>query len=92
VPPPVRLPDEELDRVAKRVLEMVPTPQPAAEPTASPAGREPESEEVDRIARRVLELAGPMLEKIAWEVLPDLAEMLVRKRIGEIEAAAESEN
>lgn len=45
--------------------------------------------DVDRIARKVLELATPILERVAWEVIPDMAEMLVRQRIAELEAAAE---
>ncbi len=48
-------------------------------------------EDVERIAQRVLELATPLLERIAWEVIPDMAEMLVRKRIRELEEAAEQE-
>jgi len=40
----------------------------------------------------VLELATPLLEQVAWEVLPDVAETLVRARIAELEAAAETEN
>jgi hypothetical protein len=48
--------------------------------------------DVERIARRVLELATPLLEQIAWEVLPDVAEALVRARIAELESAAESES
>jgi hypothetical protein len=66
-------------------------PEPAAAP--SPAASESLSDEqVDRIARRVVELAAPQLERIAWEVIPDVAEMLVRKRIQELEGAAEEEN
>jgi len=48
-------------------------------------------EEIERIAHKVLERATPLLERIAWEVIPDMAEMLVRKRIRELEAAAELE-
>ena len=48
-------------------------------------------EEIDRIARKVLELATPLIERIAWEVTPDMAEMLVRKRIRELEEAAADE-
>lgn len=54
--------------------------------------RELTDEDVDRIARRVLELAQPMLERISWEVIPDMAEMLVHQRIRELEAAVEEEN
>jgi CheY-like chemotaxis protein len=49
-------------------------------------------DQVDRIARRVLELADPLIERIAWEVIPDMAEMLVRQRIRELEEAAEEES
>jgi CheY-like chemotaxis protein len=63
-----------------------PAPQPPA------AGRELSHDEVDRIARRVLELAEPLIERIAWEVIPDMAEMLVRQRIRELEEAAEEES
>lgn len=45
-------------------------------------------DEIDRIARRVVELATPVIERIAWEVTPDMAEMLVRQRIRELEEAA----
>jgi len=45
-------------------------------------------EDVDRIARRVLELAGDRIEHIAWDVIPDMAELVVRERVQEIEATA----
>lgn len=63
----------------------------AAGEAVLPAARELTDEDIDRIARRVLELAQPMLERIAWEVIPDMAEMLVHRRIQELEAAAEQE-
>ena len=82
------IPDEMVERIAIRAVELMP---PA--PTAAPAAPAPlTDEQVDRIAKRVVELAAPQLERIAWEVIPDMAEMLVRKRIQEIEAAAEEEN
>ena len=56
------------------------------------AGRDLSQDEVDRIARRVLELAEPLIERIAWEVIPDMAEMMVRQRIRELEEAAEEES
>ncbi len=46
-------------------------------------------DEIERIAHKVLEQAAPLLERIAWEVIPDMAEMLVRRRIRELEEAAE---
>ena len=48
-------------------------------------------EDVDRIARKLLELAGDRIEQIAWEVVPDMAELVVRERIREIEAEMERE-
>ena len=92
MPPPVAPPtaaelltDEHVERVAQRAAALVPPP-PAAAPS------EPLSDEqIERIARRVVELAAPQLERIAWEVIPDMAELLVRKRIAELEKAAEEE-
>ncbi len=49
-------------------------------------------EDVDRIARRVLELAVDRVEQVAWEVIPDVAEVAVRERIRELEAEFETEN
>ena len=48
-------------------------------------------DDVDRIARRMLELAGDRIEHIAWDVIPDMAELVVRERVQEIEATAERE-
>jgi len=48
-------------------------------------------DDVDRIARRLLELAGDRIEHIAWDVIPDMAEVMVRERMRELEAEAERE-
>jgi len=48
-------------------------------------------DDVDRIARRLLELASDRIEHIAWDVIPDMAEVVVRERVRELEANAESE-
>ena len=69
-----------------------PPPAPATVTTTAAAPRELSQDEVDRIARRVLELAEPLIERIAWEVIPDMAEMMVRQRIRELEEAAEEES
>jgi CheY-like chemotaxis protein len=88
-PPPTAaelLTDEHVERVARRAAELVPPP-------AAPAVPEPLSDEqIEKIARKVVELAAPQLERIAWEVIPDMAEMLVRTRIAELEKAAEEES
>ncbi len=73
---------------------------PAAEPVAAPApsGSAPSAAtfaaaalsdaDVDRIARRMLELAGDKaVRDVAWEVVPDLAEVLLRSRIRELESS-----
>jgi len=49
-------------------------------------------EDIDRIARRVLELAGDRLEKIAWDIIPDMAEIVVKERIRSLEAEIEGED
>jgi CheY-like chemotaxis protein len=48
-------------------------------------------DDVDRIARRLLELAGDRIEHIAWDVIPDMAEVMVRERMRELESEAETE-
>jgi len=58
-----------------------PEPAPAAEDglRLSPA-------EIDAIARRVVErLSERVLREIAWDVIPDLADVIVRQRIRELE-------
>jgi CheY-like chemotaxis protein len=47
-------------------------------------------EDVERIARRVMELCVDRIETIAWEVVPDMAEVVVRQRIRELEADTEA--
>ncbi|HKH45502.1 MAG TPA: response regulator [Thermoanaerobaculia bacterium] len=60
---------------------------------ASPAngGGSLSDEDVDRIARRVVELmADRAIRDVAWEVIPDMAEMVIRDRLLELESQAES--
>ena len=55
---------------------------------AAPAGDLTDAQ-VDRIARRVVQLMSDQVVKnIAWEVIPDLAEMIVKERIRQLEAEA----
>lgn len=65
-----------------------PTP-PASEPPAAPApaaGDGLSEEDIDRIARRVVELLGQdVVREVAWEVIPDMAEIVVRERLRELE-------
>lgn len=86
---PQALGEPDFDGLVQRVVAEVLKNLPAA-PSAPVAG-ELSDADVERIARRVLELATPILERVAWEVIPDMAEMLVRQRIAELEAAAEAD-
>ncbi len=44
-------------------------------------------DQVDRIARRVVQMmSDQVVRNIAWEVIPDLAEMVVKERIRQLEA------
>ena len=44
------------------------------------------SADLDAIARRVVErLSERVIREVAWDVVPDLAEILVRERIRELE-------
>ncbi len=48
------------------------------------------NEDVERIARRVLELMSQRaFEELAWSVVPDMAEVVVRDRLRELEAQLE---
>lgn len=47
-------------------------------------------EQVDQIAKRVVELIGPdAVREVAWEVVPDMAEIVVRERLHLLEREAE---
>ena len=60
----------------------------ASEPSI-PISRELSDEQVDRIARRVVELmSDQVVRNIAWEVIPDLAEVVVKERIRQLESEA----
>lgn len=70
-----------------------PTPAtPAPRPVSAgavPAGELSEAD-VDRVARRVIELLGDkVVRDVAWEVVPDLAEVILKARIRELEASVE---
>jgi CheY-like chemotaxis protein len=70
-----------------------PTPAPPAFATETPAipiaarGSDLNDEQIDRIARRVVELmSDQVVRNIAWEIIPDLAEIVVKERIRQLEA------
>ncbi|HUK11791.1 MAG TPA: response regulator [Thermoanaerobaculaceae bacterium] len=88
--PTAALGEDVVERIVRQVLERIPAPAPAAASPAAPAA-DLVDDQLERVARRAVELAAPQIERIAWEIIPDMAEMLVRKRIAELEAAAEGE-
>jgi len=60
----------------------------AAEPLASGPLSD---DDVDRIARRIVDLLGDRaIRDVAWEVVPDLAEVVIRGRLRELETQVES--
>jgi CheY-like chemotaxis protein len=91
--PPMEKPAaEELPFSAPKSEEPVWTPPPAApapSATSQPSsgnGMDLTDEQIDRIARRVVQLmSDQVVRNIAWEVIPDLAEMVVKERIRELE-------
>jgi len=75
-----------------------PAPAPPAVSTAAAAASAPAAvgsgglseSEVDRIARRVVELLGDRtVRDIAWEVIPDMAEVVIKDRLRELESQVE---
>lgn len=84
---------DELDNADTQDLALEPKAEPVPEATVEEAGALALSDEdIDRIARRVVELSRHIIEHIAWEVIPDMAEIVVRERVREIEATAEGEH
>ena len=88
--------DELVSAAASRA---VPEEAPAAEPAAAPAPEATaptassaagdgglSDAEVERVARRVAEILGEKaVRDVAWEVVPDLAEVVIRERLQELE-------
>ncbi len=68
--------------------EPAPLPPPVASgPASTAAPGELSDEQVDRIARRVVQLMSEVVVRnIAWEVIPDLAESVVKERIRQLES------
>jgi CheY-like chemotaxis protein len=67
------------------------SPGPTVQPEAAANGNGRLSDDdVDRIARRVVELLGDKaVRDVAWEVIPDMAEVIIRDRLRELEAQVE---
>ena len=95
-PAPVSLEQSHEPQAEARMAVPV-APAPAPVPVPLPLGRAEVADgglsdaDVDRIARRVVELLGDRtVRDVAWEVIPDLAEVVIRDRLRELESQAES--
>jgi CheY-like chemotaxis protein len=86
-------PIPELATVAEPYAEASESAAPAAPiaPAGLPmAGGELSDADVERIARRVVVILGEKIVRdVAWDVVPDLAEVLLKARIRELEASVE---
>ena len=70
-----------------QVHEVAPEPMQTAEPVVSHAAVVPgelSQEMIDAIARRAVEMmSDKVIREIAWEVVPDLAELLIKRKLEE---------
>ena len=61
--------------------------QPSSAPVASFSADQLSPEMIDVIARRCVELmSDKVIREIAWEVVPDLAELLIKRQLEENQA------
>jgi CheY-like chemotaxis protein len=88
---PAELPREALEHIGARMREAF-TWQPVTADGAPAGAHALSAAELEKVAQKVVELYTPQLERIAWEIIPDIAEMLVKKRIAELEKAVEEES
>lgn len=81
---PVSEPEPEPEQPFEAPMEEA-EPEPMYAPAA--AGAVLSEGDLDRIARRVVELmSDKIVREVAWEVIPEMAEMAVRERIKELES------
>jgi CheY-like chemotaxis protein len=92
---PLWSPTAAAEAAAEPAEPVVPSPVLAPETPALPIASSTQSsaqlsdDQIDRIARRVVELmSDQVVRNIAWEVIPDLAEMVVKERIRQLESEA----
>ncbi|HET7712195.1 MAG TPA: hypothetical protein VFL80_09730, partial [Thermoanaerobaculia bacterium] len=77
--------EESMSAPSEPAWSVPPPPPPPAMSTGN--GTELTEEQIDRIARRVVQLmSDQVVRNIAWEVIPDLAEMVVKERIRQLES------
>ncbi len=89
--PPPEAETVRMETVTEEAPEEPAEPEAAPEPPrASGDGTGLSDEDVERIARRVVDLIGEsVLRDVAWEVIPDLAEVVIKDRIRELERQIE---
>jgi CheY-like chemotaxis protein len=81
---------EEISAKDAEVLFDLPFEPEAISPAASPVVSELTEEQIERIAARVVEkLSDRVVREIVWDIVPDMAEMVVKRRIKELENGAE---
>jgi CheY-like chemotaxis protein len=82
---------EEISAAEAEILFDMPyEPAPAPPVAAGPAASELTEEQIERIAARVVEkLSDRVVREIAWDIVPNVAEMAVKRRIKELESGAE---
>lgn len=76
-----KMAEEAIAKMAKEAIEMLPPPQPPK--VSEETVRRGIEEAVSKIAR---ELAREVFEKVAWEVIPELAEQLIKQEIERLKA------
>ncbi|MEM7582668.1 MAG: response regulator [Acidobacteriota bacterium] len=73
--------------------EVAPVDSSSEDGSSAAAGngsRSLDDDEIERIAKRVAEIMGEKaLREVAWEVVPDLAEVIIKERIRELESQVE---
>jgi hypothetical protein len=75
---------EDIEEVAVVEPEPEPQPVPPAQAAVSVSADQLSPEMIDVIARRVVEMmSDKVVREIAWEVVPDLAELLIKKQLEE---------
>ncbi len=94
--PPTGIPGAAVIGRLIQPMEAAPPPPPVTSMAPAAVAAPPHtsgelsSEQVDRIARRVVELIGEgPLREVAWQIMPDLAEVIIKERLRELETQVE---
>jgi CheY-like chemotaxis protein len=84
--PPIPVPEPELAVPDTPAPVEAPAFEAPVEPAAAPAGQAPAAAgELDEATRKLIE---EKVEKIAWEVVPEMAEMMIREAIEKIKGGS----